>query len=257
MPLAGFFRSRFSAVSTTSTSGSDFAAGTTVRRFAQGIHQRDTVLLFAAGHGYSLNGRFYLIPQDCQGGNNPEALATGAIGQDRLQDWLAHIKAGKAIVLLDTCESGALIGGHTRARIEGAVSEAAVGRLHEATGRPVLTAAASGQFAHEGLVGSSGTTHGIFTWAILDALRNGDRNGNDLIELSELVAHVQEKVPGLAAKLKRGSRAAPVIATPNLASSRPALVREARISCSCGGCTSQDAFSFRAADYTRPRSLMV
>ena len=64
-------------------------------------------------------------------------------------------------------------------------SEAAIGRLHEATGRPVLTAAAEGKPALEGHEGN-----GVFTWALLDALKNGDRNGNGTIELSELVAHV-------------------------------------------------------------------
>jgi hypothetical protein len=53
-----------------------------------------------------------------------------------------------------------------------------IGLLHHATGRPVLTAAAAGQFAHEGLIGPSGERHGVFTWAVLDALRNGDTNGN-------------------------------------------------------------------------------
>ncbi len=66
----------------------------------------------------------------------------------RLQDWIANlIKAKKAIILLDTCESGALIGGYTKSRTEGPVSEAAAGRLHEATGRPVLTAASPGKSA--------------------------------------------------------------------------------------------------------------
>jgi hypothetical protein len=75
-----------------------------------------------------------------------------------------------------------------------------VGRLHEATGRPVLTAAASGEFAHEGVIGDTGERHGVFTWALLDALRNGDTNGDGLIALSELVRHVQRVVPGLAAR---------------------------------------------------------
>jgi hypothetical protein len=72
----------------------------------------------------------------------------------------------------------------------------------------VLTAAAEGQFAHEGVIGDGGIKHGIFTWAILDALRNGDRNGNGMIELSELVAHVQHGVPELAAKLGGKGRSA-------------------------------------------------
>lgn len=57
----------------------------------------------------------------------------------------------------------------------------------------MLTAAAEGKPAFEG--------HGVFTWSLLDALRTGDRNGNSMIELSELAAHVQDQVPKLAAKL--------------------------------------------------------
>ena len=159
-------------------------------------------MLFAAAHGTSENGRFYLIPQDFQSGAG--VLAATAIGQDRLQDWVANrIKAKKAIILLDTCESGALVGGYTRSRTDVPASEAAVGRLHEATGRPVLTAAAEGQPAFEGYEG-----HGVFTWALLDALRNGDRNGNGTIELSEIVLHVQDQVPKISAKLNGRGRAA-------------------------------------------------
>jgi WD40 repeat protein len=184
-----------------------------VDKVAAQIHPRDTFILFAAAHGYALNGRFYLIPQDYQGGMDHRALATRAIGQDELQDWLANrIKAKRALVLLDTCESGALIAGHARSRTDAPASEAAVGRLHEATGRPVLTAAAVGQFAHEGEIGASGQAHGYFTWAVLDALRRADSNGNDLIELSELVAHVQTVVPKIVAK--GGGRGQVVISEP-------------------------------------------
>jgi WD40 repeat protein len=171
------------------------------------VRPRDSFILFAAGHGTSENGRFYFIPQDYQGG--PGHLAQRAIGQDRLQDWLANrIKAKRSIILLDTCESGALVAGHARSRADAPASEAAVGRLHEATGRPVLTAAAAGQFAHEGLIGETGERHGVFTWALLDALRKGDANGNGTIELSELVRHVQSMVPKIAADLGGAGRAA-------------------------------------------------
>jgi len=168
-----------------------------VRRLAGEIHPRDTFILFAAAHGKSEGGRFYLIPQDYDGGSDPAALAKRAIDQNQLQDWLANrIKAKKAIILLDTCESGALVAGYSRSRTDAPASEAALGRLHEATGRPVLTAAAEGSPAFEGYQG-----HGVFTWSLLDALRNGDRNGNGTIELSELVAHVQDLVPKISAKL--------------------------------------------------------
>jgi uncharacterized caspase-like protein len=168
-----------------------------IDRIAAGVRPHDTFILFAAAHGYSVGGRYYLIPQDYYGGPNPDALAARAIDQSMLQDWLANrIKAKKALILLDTCESGALVGGYLRSRTNAAVSEAALGRLHEATGRPVLTAAAEGKPAFEGYEG-----HGVFTWSLLDALKNGDRNGNNTIELSELVAHVQDQVPKIATVL--------------------------------------------------------
>jgi hypothetical protein len=85
-----------------------------VAKLAAEIHPRDSFILFAAAHGKSEDGRFYLIPQDYQSG--PGHLAKYAVGQDDLQDWLANrIKARKALILLDTCESGALIAGHKRA----------------------------------------------------------------------------------------------------------------------------------------------
>ena len=183
-----------------------------VTEMAAGVHPRDTFVLFAAAHGYSHEGRLYLIPQDYQGGPNSKALATGAIDQLRLQDWIANrIKARKALILLDTCESGALTSGYTRSRVKAPASEAGVGRLHEATGRPVLTAAAEGQYAHEGVISSTGERHGIFTWAVLDAFHNGDINGDGIIDLSELVEHVQRVVPGLANGLARAvTRSEPV-----------------------------------------------
>jgi uncharacterized caspase-like protein len=178
-----------------------------VQEIAAQVQPRDTFVFFAAGHGYSdrQNGRFYVIPQDYQGGINPAALASRAIGQGRLQDWIANrIKAKKAIILLDTCRSGALTAGYTRSRIDERPSEAGVGRLHEATGRPVLTAAATGEDALE--VGKLG--HGVFTTALIDALHHGDRDGNGLIEVSELAAYVEEHVP----KLANGSEVRAVIA---------------------------------------------
>jgi WD40 repeat protein len=173
-----------------------------IDRIAAEVRPRDTFVLFAAAHGTSEAGHFYLIPQDYQGG--PDALTRGAVGQERLQDWIANrIKAKKALILLDTCESGALVGGFLRSRTDLPASETAVGRLNEATGRPVLTAAAQGEPAFEGYEG-----HGVFTWALLDALRNGDRNGNGVIELNELAAHVQDQVPKISAKLNGRGRAA-------------------------------------------------
>lgn len=169
-----------------------------VQEMAAEITPRDTFILFVAAHGYAIKrtGQFYLIPQDYQGGPNPEALAAGAIGQVRLQDWVSNrIKAKKALILLDTCRSGALTSGYARSRFEEAASDAAVGRLHEATGRPILTAAAAGEDAQE----TDKLGHGVFTTALIHALHNADTDGDGLITVSELAAYVEDIVPKLAA----------------------------------------------------------
>jgi WD40 repeat protein len=185
------------AVEALDTDAASASLDRTIEQMSARINPRDTFVLFAAAHGISKHGRFYLIPQDYQGGNDPEALASRAISQERLQDWVGNrIKARKAVIFLDTCESGALVSGYTKSRTDAPASEAAIGRLHEATGRPVLTAAASGKPAYEGYKG-----HGVFTFAVLDGLRHGDSNGNGMIELSELVAYVQGQVPKFSAEL--------------------------------------------------------
>jgi uncharacterized caspase-like protein len=176
-----------------------------IARMEHDVQPRDTFILFAAGHGITRDGRFYLIPHNYIGGAHRKMLERGAIGQDEFQDWLANrIKAKRALVLLDTCESGGLIAGHLRSRTDAAASEAGLGRLHEATGRPVLTAAATGQSAIEGVI-KDGQSHGIFTWAVLDGLRHGDTDGDGNITLSELVAHVQDVVPKIAAEKLRAA----------------------------------------------------
>lgn len=113
-----------------------------------------------------------------------------------MQDWFANrIRARRGLILLDTCESGTLVASRSSG-VDLGNSEAAIGRLNEATGRPVLTAAAADQAALDDYEG-----HGVFTYALLDALVNGDTNNNGLIELSELAAHIQTVAPRLSGKL--------------------------------------------------------
>jgi hypothetical protein len=170
------------------------------------IEPSDSFVLYVAAHGRSELGHFYILPQDFRSGSN--ALTATGIGEAELQDWITNrIKAKKIVVLLDTCESGALVAGN---RLEGATaSEGTVGRLHEATGRPILTAAAAGKEALEGYKGS-----GVFTYAVLNALKTGDVNGDGLIELSELTASVQAEVP----KITSGLEGASAVQTPRFGS---------------------------------------
>jgi hypothetical protein len=194
---AGRFRSRYHDVRVRTVIDEEATAtglDAVVNEMTPDIKPGDTFVFYAATHGYSHRGRFYLIPQDYQGGPAPEALAANAIDQLKIQDWITNrIMARKVLILLDSCESGALTAGYHRSRFDSSVTDAAIGRLHEATGRPVLTAAGLGQSALE----FTELGHGVFTSALIDSIYRGDTNDDGDISLSEIVAHVQKLVPRL------------------------------------------------------------
>jgi uncharacterized caspase-like protein len=156
------------------------------------VRPRDVFVFFAAGHGKTLDGRYYFIPHDLRY-HTDQSLMRDAIGQEQLQAWFARILAKKAVLMFDTCEAGSLTErGKTRGGLE---QKAALGRLIQATGRATLTASTATQEAYEGHGG-----HGVFTFALLDALARGDTSSNGLIELAELIQHVDGLVPAIAEK---------------------------------------------------------
>jgi WD40 repeat protein len=156
------------------------------------VRPRDVFVFFAAGHGKTLDGRYYFIPHDLRY-HTDQSLVRDAIGQDKLQAWFARIQAKKAVLMFDTCEAGSLT---ERSKTRGGLEQkAALGRLIQATGRATLTASTATQEAYEGHGG-----HGVFTFALLDALAHGDTNNNGLVELAELIQHVDGLVPAIAEK---------------------------------------------------------
>ncbi len=165
---------------------------------AKDAEVQDTFVFFAAGHGTAVQGRFHLLGQDYhREGDTDSSIKSRGIGQEKLQAWIANIKAKRGLILLDSCESGAAVTGASRND-----ADAALGKLHEATGRLVITAANVSQAALEGY-----HDHGVFTSAILDALVHGDANNNGTIEVSEIADWVQTKVPELSKELReKGSR---------------------------------------------------
>jgi hypothetical protein len=60
-------------------------------------------------------------------------------------------------------------------------------------GRTILTASTDDAPALEGYRG-----HGVFTYALLDALGRADTNGDGLIDVTELALHIDHEVPKLS-----------------------------------------------------------
>ncbi len=172
------------------------------KRLHNQVRKRDVFVFFVAAHGKTEDGKYFLVPQDFKfvpGKPLSQSLARNAISQDQLQKWLSSIKAKKNVVIFDTCESGSLtVSGEVAALGQsrgGFELSGALNRLVQATGRTTLTAALDDQPAREGY-----GNHGVFTFAILDALARGDRNSNGTIEVTELIDHVDNLVPELTEK---------------------------------------------------------
>lgn len=148
---------------------------------------QDVFLFFLAGHGKTVEGKYYFIPQDFRfEGDDP--IRDRGIDQDRWQEWAARVKAKKSVMIYDTCESGSLTG--TRSVDAAMAQSAAVERLTRAMGRTILSASTDDAPALEGYKG-----HGVMTWAMLDAMGKADSNGNATIEVTELASFLDVTVP--------------------------------------------------------------
>jgi WD40 repeat protein len=159
-------------------------------RVAAQMSAQDIFVLYLAGHGLTLDGRYHFIPQDFHYVNE-DAVRHRAITQDHLQRWLAVVPARKSLILVDTCESGSF--SQSLAVMRGMVEKTAIDRLSRATGRATIVAAMDNQAAYEGYKG-----HGVFTYAVMQALRDADTvsgNRDGMTGLFELAAYVHARVP--------------------------------------------------------------
>ena len=155
------------------------------------VKPSDVFVFFLAGHGKTVEGEYHFIPADFSfSGDDP--IRQNGIAQARWQEWMAGIKARKSVMIYDTCESGSVTG--TRS-LDAALSQsAAVERLTRAMGRTILSASTDDAPALEGYQG-----HGVLTYALLSALQAGDANGNGAVEVTELAAFIDQKVPEFSA----------------------------------------------------------
>jgi hypothetical protein len=158
---------------------------------ANKVRPQDVFLFFLAGHGKTIDGRYYFLPQDFRY-QGEDSIIKRTIGQDQFQKWFSHIAARKSIMLYDTCESGSLTSERPQERGLGRVEEerTALDRLTQATGRTVLSASTDDTPALEGYKG-----HGVFTYVLLDALGQADTNGDGVIDVTELASYVDRSVP--------------------------------------------------------------
>jgi WD40 repeat protein len=157
------------------------------------VRPEDVFIFYYAGHGSMVDNTFYFIPTENVSLYQSDKLAEESLKAGTIQEKFSHISALKQVVVLDACQSGA------SAEIlaqRGAMEEKAMAQLSRSSGVHVMAAAGSEQYATE--VSSLG--HGLFTYAILEALGGGadgaPRDGN--VTIYELKAYLNDQVPELS-----------------------------------------------------------
>lgn len=165
-------------------------------RTAALVKPEDVIVLFLAGHGVALEGRYYFLPHDVSA-PTPEAIKASGLGHDALAELLATLPTTRAAVIIDTCFAGAfavkdVVLRHTQDRTW-------INSLGMVTGRFTLAGTTNQQEALDGIAG-----HGVFTATVLgglkgaaDAQSRGNRDGR--IDVIELGRYAELQVP-LAAK---------------------------------------------------------
>jgi len=165
----------------------------TFQKMAAEIDAQDVFVLMVAGHGKTVDGRYYFIPYDLHF-SGEESIVEQGIGQDQWQKWLAMIPANKSVLLFDTCESGSLTAELFQRR--GVERMTAIDKLTRATGRTTIAAAAADQAAIEGYQG-----HGLFSWVVLNTFAATQPAEDRLVRLTDLVQRVTDQVPELSARV--------------------------------------------------------
>ncbi|PID73812.1 MAG: hypothetical protein CSB33_01690 [Desulfobacterales bacterium] len=166
------------------------------------ITGEDSFVFFIAGHGESLDGKYYYLPHSF----SVLSTISDGISQDQLEEWITSFKSANKLVLLDTCYSGTFIENFWKSKLEYLLKnskenkmmmvkkyESIFHKMYNATNAHFITAAAADEVARE----SFDYGHGYFTYGLLQAfcpmqdnviarITRSDSNSNSMIDDQEL-----------------------------------------------------------------------
>ncbi len=167
----------------------------------------DVLVVFFAGHGLAVQEadrwEWYLLPftgTPPAGMDYETMFREHGVSSRRLMEWLTRIHAGRVVLILDSCRSGAVV--ESMEAEDMAFDDAAMRkRLRNAArvgGLHVLAAAR----ANEDAVELESVPHGALTHLLLEGLGgDADRDGNRRITVKELLAHATIEMPLLSRRL--------------------------------------------------------
>ena len=165
----------------------------TTLELLQTIPPQDTVLIYLAGHGDTLQNQWYFIPYDLYDPTDPNKLKAKGISSNTLELLVVKINAKRIFLLMDSCKSGAALNAFSNFD-----AHKPFALLSRATGIHIGAAATGKQSARE----LENIGHGIFTYTLLEAVNgaadNNPANGN--ITVNEVLNYVKNAMPDMIKK---------------------------------------------------------
>ena len=155
----------------------------------------DVFMFYYAGHGTldeANNDEYYLVPTDITKlYGDPAQLHARGISATDIRGFLTQIKSQKQIVLMDACHSGGAVKSLSTRAV--ASDEKAMVQLARSSGVVMIASSGTKQLATE----FEALKHGVFTYALLEALDGKADNGDRKITVNELKVYMEERVPEL------------------------------------------------------------
>ncbi|WP_333783399.1 caspase family protein [Candidatus Kryptonium thompsonii] len=160
----------------------------------ENTNPQDAVLIYLAGHGETINDRWYFIPHELTYPEREVEVQTKGISSDELSVLIRNTKAQKILVLIDACKSGAAL-----LAFRGFEDRKALSQLSRATGVHVIAASTKEQYAAE--VKDLG--HGVFTYTLLEGLKGKAAGGTNIVTVRKLMGYVEEQLPEITKRYKQ------------------------------------------------------
>ena len=170
------------------------ATGEAIRKaftIVEKVPSEDVLMVYLAGHGVTVDNEWYFLPYEYDSSTFDNLLTVEVgISSAELQDALVKTGAGRVIVAIDSCYSGAAV-----QNIRNFAERKALRDLGRAVGVHVLAATRADQVAYEFPV----LRQGLLTYTILQGLAGpADASGDGLVSAAEMIAFTKDMLPRIA-----------------------------------------------------------
>jgi hypothetical protein len=175
---------------------------------ARSAKEDDMVVIYLSSHGspgeMDTAGVSYVVTYNTDI-KNPDSLYATALPMVDIADAVrTRIKAQRAVVLLDTCHSGAAVqGARALTAKDIGVSTNTLNRIRQGVGRVIIASSQANERSWE----SEDLKHGYFTYYLIEGLKQN----NGLVSIEKVYSYLRDQVSRLVSQKQNGASQNPVL----------------------------------------------